>query len=158
MTDYAGNAGTSNEGYDGAGVYGDGKDGVVIQLGATDFVTFSSITDGTSNTLMVGEKHMNRTFVLREPQADDNDGYVGGFQDDVVRWGAFPPAPDFFGPEYNWSTIHPSIFQFGSAHVAGVQGVFCDGSVHLITYTINPTTFSNLCSRNDGQTLATDGW
>jgi hypothetical protein len=40
--------------------------------------------------MMVREKHMNLTFVTTQPQPDDNDGYVGGFQDDVVRWAAFP--------------------------------------------------------------------
>jgi type II secretory pathway pseudopilin PulG len=158
MTDYAGNAGTSSQGNDGAGVYGSGSDGVVIQLGGADFVCFPQITDGTSNTLMVGEKHMDDTFVMKEPQPDDNDGYVGGFQDDVVRWGAFPPAPDFYGPLYDWSDIHPGIWQFGSAHTGGFQGVFVDASVHFIQFTINPTTFFNICSRNDGQPLSPDGW
>lgn len=153
MTDYAGNAGTSSQGGDGGGVYGNGSDGLVIRLGHTDFVSLLDIPDGTSNTMLVGEKHMNLTFVTTEPQPDDNDGYVGGFQDDVVRWGAFPPRADEFLPEYTYANIHPTIWQFGSSHKGGLQAVFADGAVHTIHYTIDPAVFHNVCSRNDGQTV-----
>jgi prepilin-type N-terminal cleavage/methylation domain-containing protein len=159
MTDYAGNAGTTNQGGDGGGSYGNGSDGLVIQLTATpDFVRLTDIPDGASNTLLVGEKHMNRAFVTTEPQADDNDGYVAGFQDDVVRWGAFPPAPDIRSDLYTTTTDHPNIWQFGSSHPAGFQGVFADGSVHLIPFSVDPTTFSYLCSRNDGHPVSVAAW
>jgi prepilin-type N-terminal cleavage/methylation domain-containing protein len=159
MTDYAGNAGTTNQGNDSAGVYGNGSDGLVIQLiPNAQFVRLTDIPDGASNTLLVGEKRMNRRYVRTECQADDNDGYVGGFQDDVVRWGAFPPGPDVFTDLYTTSTDHPLIWQFGSSHPAGLQGVFADGSVHMITFTIDATTFRYLCSRNDGQPVSPGGW
>jgi len=157
MIDYAGNAGTSNLGNDGGGIYGIGEDGVIIRLGATDFLRLKDIRDGTSNTLMLGEKRMNIALVTVEPQPDDNDGYVGGFQDDVVRWGAFPPAPDFTGPRYVWETLHPGIWQFGSSHSGGFQGIFADGSIHFIHFAVDPTVFRYLCSRNDGQPFSLDG-
>jgi prepilin-type N-terminal cleavage/methylation domain-containing protein len=154
MTDYAGNAGTSDYAGDGGGIYGSGNDGLVIRLGHTGFVRIPDIKDGTSNTMMVGEKHMNLSFTTTQPQPDDNDGYVGGFQDDVVRWGAFPPVPDKMMPEYVWSTIHPSIFQFGGSHPGGLQAVFADGAVHMIHYSIDPAIFKRVCSRNDGQAFS----
>ena len=154
MTDYAGNACTSDHAGDGGGIYGSGDDGLVIRLGYTNFVRIADIKDGTSNTMMVGEKHMNLTFVTTQPQADDNDGYVGGFQDDVVRWGAFPPQADAFKPEYTTSTIHPDIFQFGASHPGGLQVVFADGAVHVIRYSIDPIIFKRVCSRNDGQVFS----
>jgi prepilin-type N-terminal cleavage/methylation domain-containing protein len=157
MTDYAGNAGTVQQGNWGFGVFGNGADGVVIQLGSGPFVTYQAITDGASNTLMAGEKHMNASVSSIETQPDDNDGYVGGFQDDVVRWGAFPPLQDSYQQPYTFTDMQPSIYRFGSSHRAGFQGVFCDGSVHLIEYTINPTTFHNLCSRNDGNSINFQG-
>jgi prepilin-type N-terminal cleavage/methylation domain-containing protein len=159
MGDYAGNAGTTNEGGDGGGVYGNGKDGLVIELLSNpQFVGPDRIPDGASNTLLVGERRMNRRFVTSECQADDNDGYVGGFQDDVVRWGAFPPGPDVNTDQYTTATDHPNIWQFGSSHPTGLQAVFADGAVHLITFSIDPTTFKYLCSRNDGQAISADGW
>jgi prepilin-type N-terminal cleavage/methylation domain-containing protein len=160
MTDYAGNAGISNTGGDGGGHYGDGNDGLVIRLTTPPtvaLVALRDITDGTSNTLMVGEKRMNLSYITTECQADDNDGYVGGFQDDVVRWGAFPPAPDGFFPLGTPSNIHPQNWQFGSSHPSGFQAVFADGAVHMIPYTIDPTVFMYLCSRNDGHSVSLDG-
>ncbi len=155
MTDYAGNAGTSPIGGDGGGIYGNGNDGVIIELGTTAFVNFAAITDGTSNTILIGEKHMNINFVTTECQPDDNDGYVGGFQDDVVRWGAFPPLRDASFDVYVWGNgpppfIHPGIFQFGSSHPAGFQAVFCDGHVQVIRYDVDLIIFGHACCRNDG--------
>jgi prepilin-type N-terminal cleavage/methylation domain-containing protein len=156
MTDYAGNAGTSTNGGDGGGIYGSGDDGLVIRLGHTNFVRPADIKDGASNTLLVGEKHVNLTYITQECQPDDNDGYVGGFQDDVVRWGAFPPARDVSIPEYTWSTIHPPIFQFGSSHPSGFQAAFADGAVHMIRFEVDLTLFKNVCIRNDGNAINID--
>jgi prepilin-type N-terminal cleavage/methylation domain-containing protein len=151
MTDYAGNAGTSAQGNDGAGIHGHGYDGAVIHRGKTGFVTFKDLVDGASHTMLVGEKHMNTSFVTIKCQPDDNVGYVGGFQDDVVRWGAFPPKPDELKLEYTWGTLHPDIWRFGSSHSSGLQAAFADGAVHFIPYSIDPKTFKYLCSRDDGQ-------
>src|SRR5262249_40948597 len=41
-------------------------------------VRIGEITDGTSNTLMLGEKRLNLAF-LGQPQPDDNQGYTTGF-------------------------------------------------------------------------------
>jgi len=163
MGDYAGNAGVSTLGDDGGGQYGDGLiDGVVIRQGfvlqqgtavasATGTaISEARITDGMSYTMLVGEKRMNVTFCTTQCQPDDNDGYVGGFQDDVVRWGAFPPQPDWQGPLATFATLIPSDYQFGSSHPDVVQFVFCDNSLHGIRYGVDRTVFAHASSRNDG--------
>jgi prepilin-type N-terminal cleavage/methylation domain-containing protein/prepilin-type processing-associated H-X9-DG protein len=149
MIDYAGNSGTSNAGGDGGGVYGGGQDGVVqlLQYGARGL---SDLKDGTSSTMLVGEKRMNRSTCTSETGPDDNDGYVGGFQDDVVRWGASPPAADYSLPTLTSGQIHPRIFQFGGPHSGGLQSVFADGSVRSLRYTIDPEVFKRICARADG--------
>ncbi len=150
MTDYAGNAGTSVQDGDGGGIEGFGYDGMVAanQVGA---ITFSMITDGASNTMLVGEKHMNLNFVTSECQPDDNAGYTAPLQDDVARWAVFPPAPDFRGPEYTAATLQPGIWQFGSSHQVGFQSVFADGAVRTIHFNVNLTIFQRAASRDDGQ-------
>jgi hypothetical protein len=40
---------------------------------------------------------------------------------------------------------------FGSAHPSGFQCVLADGSVRMVSYTVNPTTvLQPLCQRDDG--------
>ena len=160
QADYAGNAGSSSGGTDGGGIYGDGRDGVIVKQGVVPVVRLTDITDGTTRTLLIGEKRMNASFCETDQQPDDNDGYVGGFQDDVVRfaaavtqWGPLVPAPDIFGPPYTSETFRPYIYQFGSSHPAVVQFAMCDGSVQGIRFGIDPVVFQNLAVRNDGQIL-----
>src|SRR5262245_34250252 len=61
--------------------------GVVRQARATKFAT---IKDGTTNTLMVGEKRLNLRH-LGSKQDDDNQGYTAGFNFDTVRKTLRPP-------------------------------------------------------------------
>ena len=42
---------------------------------------------------------------------------------------------------------------FGGAHSSGVRVAFCDGSVHEISYDIDPSTHRYLGNRADGQVL-----
>jgi len=163
--DYAANggAGANNSG-DGWGIYGDGSDGVVCMRGVATRVPAHIAFDGLSSTILAGEKRMNVSFCTSETQADDNDGYVGGFQDDVIRWGAvgtkygnLVPTPDVSGEAYTTSTMYPNIYQFGSSHVLGTNFVACDGAVRFLAFTIDPETFSRLCSIKDRKTVAFPG-
>jgi prepilin-type N-terminal cleavage/methylation domain-containing protein len=166
QTDYAGNAGTSNRDTDGGGMYGNGIDGAICKLGVATRVP-AHITDGLSSTILVGEKRMNVAYCMTDQQADDNDGYVGGFQDDVVRWGAagtpdgdLVPTFDFSGPPYQWRqppSLFPNIWQFGSSHALGATFVACDGAVRFLSFNVDPQTFSRLCAIKDGQPVSFAG-
>jgi prepilin-type processing-associated H-X9-DG protein len=50
--------------------------------------------------------------------------------------------------------------QFGSAHPAGINAVFADGSVHNVKYGVDPEVFNALGNMNDGTILAqsSDDW
>ena len=157
MLDYAGNGGTSTiENADGSP--GDGQNGVVVRRpNAADplrsvQVRLSVITDGASNTLLVGEKRMH-THLLGIPTADDDQGFTAGWDQDEIRWALVAPAQDstlsYWDQQVAWG--------FGSAHEAGFYTVFCDGSVHFVRYTIqskfsntSPGIWQRLCIRNDG--------
>ncbi len=160
QADYAGNAGSSSENGDGGGMYGDGKDGVIVEQ-AVGIIRFRDITDGTSHTLLIGEKRMNVAYCTTDQQPDDNDGYVGGFQDDVVRFGVansaygpIIPEPDLqHALQYTWGApqpIQPPIWEFGSSHPGVCQFVLCDGSVQTMAFTIDAVSFQYWASRNDG--------
>ena len=112
---------------------------------------FADITDGTSNTLLVGDKRLNRAH-LGQPQDDDDIGYSDGFDNDVVRYTERPPEPDYNAPtgDGDW--------RFGSSHTGGFNAAFADGSVHFIRYAIDPTTFRYLGNKSDGQAISGDAF
>jgi prepilin-type processing-associated H-X9-DG protein len=149
MLDYAGNAGISNK--DAAGFWGVGWDGITA-VGNIKQTRLADITDGTSNTIMVGEKRMYLSQCSGNCQPDDNDGYVGGFQDDVVRWGVWPPDRDM----RQGCTTPTASQQFGSSHAGGAMFVFCDGSVKMISFSVTDTVMQRASSIDDGEVFSLD--
>jgi prepilin-type N-terminal cleavage/methylation domain-containing protein len=109
---------------------------------------FADITDGTSLTLMVSEKRLNRAL-LGQAQSDDNLGYSAGWDEDTIRRTDFLPLPDFFG-----SAGQDGGERFGSSHTSGINAVLADGSVRFINYTIDKSVFEYLGNKSDGQALA----
>lgn len=107
---------------------------------------FADIADGASNTLMVAEKRLNRTF-LGVPQDDDNEGYTAGWNEDTIRRTDKPPQPDLTDP------IGDGDRRFGSSHPGTFQVVLADGSVHSLTYSIEPQIFERLGNRRDHQSI-----
>jgi prepilin-type N-terminal cleavage/methylation domain-containing protein len=173
MMDYAGNAGTEaflapmqTQTVNGIAVdipgaaVGNGTDGVVVRKpggypNRSQSIRLAMLTDGTSNTLLVGEKRL-RPENLGRAQPHDDQGFTSGWDRDEVCWGNVPPDGDRNGQD--------GFYQFGSAHPSGFNSVWCDGSVHIIRYNIdsnnNPTAtrpigvWQRLCKRDDG--LAVD--
>jgi prepilin-type processing-associated H-X9-DG protein len=127
--------------------------GVVLGLSET---RLAKITDGTSQTILIGEKHVPSENY--EASNDGNDqGWDLGFDIDINRWTKLPPFPDStynkgnripIGTEFNdqWSV-------FGGSHSAGCQFVFCDGSVHTISYDVDPVSFGRLGPIADGEVV-----
>jgi prepilin-type N-terminal cleavage/methylation domain-containing protein len=164
LMDYAANGGTYGINDD----WHDAKNGVMLRSSFGKKLQISDITDGTANTLLIAEKNLNR-FLLNDASfpngyqvGDDNSGYAIGMDWDNVRWADLPPKQDRY--DTSPPASYTSATYFGSAHVEGMMGVFCDGSVRVIHYTIdsrfNPNQLTNyasygvfqrLCVRDDGQ-------
>jgi prepilin-type processing-associated H-X9-DG protein len=121
--------------------------GVVQQHNPT---RITDILDGTSNTVVVGDKRLNRTM-LGKPQPDDNEGYTGGWDEDTIRRTDTPPEPDYSGQG-------TGKWVFGSSHPGVFNMVFADGSVHSLSYTIETTVFANLGNISDGEALNSDDY
>ncbi len=108
--------------------------------------SIGTIADGTSNTLMVSEKQLNFQ-AYNSGDWHDDCGWADGWDPDVVRYTGFAPYPD-----KAWSTMpgwHG--YRFGSAHQSGINGLFGDGSVRHISYSVNATLFNNIGGSDDGQ-------
>lgn len=135
---------------------GNGTDGALVRRpgGAPNRgqpVRLATISDGTSNTLLVGEKRL-RVETLGTPQSHDDQGFTSGWDRDEACWGIIPPDEDRRGQD--------GFYQFGSRHPGGLNAVYCDGSVHVIRYNIQsnntPTAsaplgiWQRLCKRDDG--------
>lgn len=108
-----------------------------------------TVPDGESNTYLIGERYANPdAYTAGTPSADDQ-GWDVGFDHDTVRWGKNDasglPYRDTPGAEHTWS--------FGSAHAAGWNVSFCDGSVKLMSYDIDPVTHERLANRKDGEPI-----
>jgi prepilin-type N-terminal cleavage/methylation domain-containing protein/prepilin-type processing-associated H-X9-DG protein len=126
-----------------------GGTGVVRQYTPT---RFNDVLDGTSNTLLVSEKRLNRAF-LGQPQQDDNQGYTAGWNYDTMRKSTRPPAPDYFD-----NTGGDGQGLFGSSHQNGINALLADGSVRPITYFVSKKTFQYLGDEADEQTIPPDAY
>jgi len=121
--------------------------GVVRQYQPTKI---DEITDGTSNTLMIGEKRLNLQF-LGQVQKDDDTGYASGWDADVIRQTEIAPRPDYVASSGDGER------RFGSIHPGRFQAVFADGSVRSVSYSIDPTLFRYLGDKSDGQAVDLNG-
>lgn len=155
-SDYAGNGGTrvASDSFDGAVVKSPGsansfKGGHVVMPGG--------IPDGTSNTIMVGEKQINKATAggLNPDDYSDNEFWAGpGYDgdDDIIR-GCYANGSSWYTPaqDINQATVPHSylFYRFGSAHPIVMNAVFCDGSVRPIRYSVDPEVFRRACVRND---------
>lgn len=147
-------------------------------LGARSKVRIGDITDGTSNTVMVGEqgnelRDANNKVIL-------GNAYGGSVGISVTAMG---PDPLSEGCQmtanntelYNITTIRYPINQIGmtlnaggcadnvgnnipisSLHVGGAHFLFADGSVRFMSNNMNLQTLFYAASRDDGQVIQLD--
>jgi len=140
-----------------------GHTGVVFQRST---IAFRQITDGTSKTYLFGEKNIQHDHYEDGGALNDDQSMYTGWDKDNVRSTAisvlangtmmtafsFPPVPDNETPDqdqnrYQWA--------FGGPHPGGWQAVFCDGSVHFLSYDMVLSIHNDLGNRQDGNVIDT---
>ena len=94
-------------------------------------IRFADVTDGLSNTMMVGESIPSQCIAWG---AYNNNGPVSGTS---------IPLNTFSGGVDDWWLS----CGFKSRHTGGANPVFCDGSVHFLNASIDYQLYNNLGSR-----------
>ncbi len=105
----------------------------------------AEISDGVSNTYLVGEKYMNADCYETGGDYGDNEGMFCGTANNTTRVTSCIPSQDIAGIMYYNA--------FGSAHSTGFHMAMCDGSVQQISYSIEPDVHRCLGNRKDGAVI-----
>jgi prepilin-type N-terminal cleavage/methylation domain-containing protein/prepilin-type processing-associated H-X9-DG protein len=121
--------------------------------GFRSMTRISSITDGTSNTLLVGEKHVRPGHL---GEAGDGDmAYYSGYNYTTAQRSAgwYVDSTGKQTKPLMKPTDAASTIRFGSWHEGICNFVFCDGSVRALPVNIDIETLRRLAVRDDGQPI-----
>src|SRR5262249_49855161 len=116
------------------------QNGVLYQNGA---IRIADITDGTSNTVMVGERLCGRLNGIDYVGAVYTGCYFAGKDGSTTRGLTGTPLSKLNAPD-PWA--------FSSRH-AGIQFVFGDGSVRMILLDATDPFLSAIATRNGNETI-----
>ncbi len=173
-SDYAGNIGDGDEATFPGGTSPESTDAATwetitvplayknFSVGATGVFTYwswnriKSITDGLSKTYCIGEKYMRFDAYENGTDGGDDQSLYCGMDRDNLRWGrskhTSPPYPAPQGenlPYKDGPDDHDG--SFGGPHAGVVLMGMCDGSVHGISFDIDPVMHGRLANRKDGE-------
>jgi prepilin-type N-terminal cleavage/methylation domain-containing protein/prepilin-type processing-associated H-X9-DG protein len=153
LTPYLGNSGTNRT----------TLDGVLYQ---NSRIRFADVTDGTSNTLLAGERSVSYVD-LGFWYAGTGLGHTG--TGDVILGASelsygfpgtcpgTPSSPATFTYSLGSTTNVCDLYHFWSLHPGGANFVFVDGSVHFLPYSaVNILT--QLATRGGGEVVDTSGF
>ena len=105
------------------------------------------VRDGTSRTILAGEKHVPIDAYTTGATTGDDQGIFIGDDADNRRFTVVTPQPDIFLSSPPEGRI---VHAFGSAHPSSVQFVMCDGSVQRVDFEIDLLAFRRMGNRRDG--------
>ena len=144
-----------------------GQDGILY---VNAKVNMGHISDGTSNTICIGERPPSNTLEYGWQWAGSGDSPFFGATDVVlgVHERISPTAtPDFFRPGTIKDPLDIHRYHFWSLHPGGSNWALCDGSVRFISYgasgpqqiattanpNVVPTVIGAMASRSDGSVV-----
>lgn len=117
-----------------------GCNGLFFRVTYQEPKRFSSITDGLSNTLMVGEDVVLHNSSSAAYYANGDYCACHG----PLNYKPNPPSP------LDWGNVTT----FRSNHTGGAQFAIADGSVHFISDSADHLTYRRLCTRSGGEVAA----
>ena len=138
-------------------------------------VSFSSVTDGLSNVLLLSEISTFAVDSAGKKRRIDAGNTTGSFLAGTSALNTPPyyvgPSPASIPPSYNLTTIRyalntvnyslPGVFEstgpnnpLASEHPGGVDACFADGSVRLISDSVSMLVLKRMATRDDGGIIA----
>ncbi|HEY8504868.1 MAG TPA: DUF1559 domain-containing protein [Gemmataceae bacterium] len=160
LSDYAACAGTgTGNGFNANGAFIRGRATLngttVITWGNT--VTIQNIPDGSSNTILVGEKHIRITtqFGRSEDRSIFNSGNANNYRRFAGIASNDTQRPLML-PGNNPASLVAGISNqaFGGPHPGQCLFLFGDGRVQGVNTSVNITTLTYLANRQDGQVVS----
>lgn len=124
------------------------NNGLLYTLDYRDCKKMSRITDGTSNTIVIGETVCNKNF------ATDGAGAPGNNWMNAASTCATTAVPM---NRFNGSTTGlpwDQRWSFGSAHVGGAHFLLADGGVRFISTNISLVTYRALSTLSGGEVIS----
>jgi hypothetical protein len=139
------------------------KDGVLFQ---DSRIRSADIQDGMSQTLLVGERPPSKDNwygwwyagtgqLVNHIPSGSPDMVLGARERNVSTSfdaAACPPGPYVF--QAGSLDQQCSLFHFWSLHSGGGQFTLCDGSVHFISYQVEPSMIPAMATRAGQETVA----
>ena len=109
-------------------------------------ISFEQITDGSSNTLVIGEKQLQPS-AYQLGDWHDNIGWGDGWDPDMLRSTICLMRPD------SDETRADLGYNFGSAHTGVMNAGFADASIRPLRYDIDRELFNRLAHRADDELI-----
>jgi prepilin-type N-terminal cleavage/methylation domain-containing protein len=146
MTDYYGNAQGTNSGSQTGPTEG------VFRACGTNWIFMLAISDGTSNTIGVGEKNLCLPQLGTGNDDCDNAGYTWGWDfGGSGNWDntAMTNAGTGLNGESLWPDLNAATgcgqgnHSYGASHTAGANFLMMDGSTRLVAFSISNAAITN---------------
>lgn len=117
----------------------------------------ADVQDGTSNTLLVGERPPSRDLYYgwwyagagQPPNQNGTCDVIMGVNELNTSIGACSPGPYKFSSGIVSNDCDQ--FHYWSMHEGGCNFLFADGSVHFLSYGMDPATVTALATRAGGE-------